>query len=104
MKQFFIDKFTVPQNAKEEFVQRMNYNRNFIKNLPGFIEDKAYERTDEKGNFVCITIAVWKNEESVDKAKEAVQREYKRIGFNPAEMLARLNITLDRDTYQEIDK
>ena len=99
----FIDKFLVPAKAKEEFMQRANFNRSFIKNLPGFIEDAAYERTDEQGNLVFITIAVWENEEVVKKAKEAVQSEYKKQGFDLAAMLQRLNITIDRGMYAEAD-
>ncbi len=102
MKQFFIDKFTIPKSAREEFVQRMNLNRNFIKNLPGFIQDTVYERSDENGNIIALTIAVWENEEAIKKAKEAVQKEYKRIGFNPEEMLTRLNILMDREIYKEM--
>ena len=97
----FIDKFLVPANAKTEFMQRVNFNRNFIKKLPGFIEDAAYERTDEKDNIIFITIAVWENEQAVKKAKEAVQAEYKRQGFDLAAMLERLNITIDRGVYTE---
>jgi heme-degrading monooxygenase HmoA len=96
----FIDKFLVPAKAKQEFMERVKINRNFIKNLPGFIEDAAYERTDENGNLVFITIAVWENEDAVKKAKEAVQAEYKKQGFNMPEMLERLNITMDRGMYK----
>jgi predicted ester cyclase/heme-degrading monooxygenase HmoA len=97
----FIDKFLVPAKAKQEFLERVKINRNFIKNLPGFIEDAAYERTDENGNLVFITIAVWESEDAVKKAKEAVQAEYKKQGFNMPEMLERLNITMDRGVYRE---
>ena len=55
----FIDKFFVPEKAKQEFTERMNINRNFIKTLPGFIEDTVYEQRDEQGNLHMLTIAVW---------------------------------------------
>jgi predicted ester cyclase/heme-degrading monooxygenase HmoA len=97
----FIDKFLVPAKAKQEFLERVKINRNFIKNLPGFIKDAAYERTDENGNLVFITIAVWESEDAVKKAKEAVQAEYQKQGFNMPEMLERLNITMDRGVYRE---
>jgi len=102
MRQILIDKFIVPENAVEEFTQRMNYNRNFIKNISGFVQDAAYKRTDDKGNTVVVTIAIWESEEVIKKAKEAVQTEYAKIGFRPDEMLKRLNITLERGTYTEI--
>jgi hypothetical protein len=98
----FIDKFIVPAAAKQAFYERMTINRNFIKTLPGFIRDAAYERTDEEGNLICITIAVWANAEALNKAKEAVQAEYKKQGFNPAEMFKQLHIVIDRGVYNEI--
>ncbi|PIF32371.1 hypothetical protein CLU81_2899 [Flavobacterium sp. 9] len=104
MKQIFIDKFIVPAQSKQEFLERVNRNRNFIRNLNGFIKDEAYERIDEKGNFIFMTIAVWENEAVLKKAKEAVQAEYKKEGFDIAEMFARLKITMDRNIYKESEK
>jgi heme-degrading monooxygenase HmoA len=99
MEQIFIDRFIVPQNAKAEFTERMNINRSFIKQLPGFINDEAYERTDEEGNFICITIAVWASEEALKNAKERVQAEYQQQGFNLPAMLQRLDIRMERGQY-----
>lgn len=98
---YFIDKFFVPEKGRQEFMERLNINRNFIKTLPGFVEDAAYEHTDEHGNLIFITIAVWENEEALEKAKETVQAAYKKQGFNLAEMIERLKITMDRGIYQE---
>jgi hypothetical protein len=100
MKQIFIDQFVIPENAKQEFMERMNFNRDFIKNLPGFMGDAAYERNDGNGNIICVTIATWESEGALSKAKAAVQTEYQRTGFNPQELLTRLNITMDRNVYQ----
>lgn len=100
-EQILIDKFFVPGNARQEFYERANINRNFIKKLPGFIEDKVYERTDEQGNLIVVTIAVWKNADAIKKAKEAVQAEYKKEGFDMQEMLKRLNIVIDRGVYEK---
>lgn len=100
---FFIDKFVVPARAKEEFINRVNYNRAFIKNLPGFIGDNAYKSIDANGNMLITTVAVWEDETALNKAKEAVQAEYKRIDFDPIEMAKRLGITLDRAIYKALD-
>ena len=80
----------------------MNYNRNLIKSLSGFVEDAAYERSDANGDFIIITVAAWNSQEALNKAKEAVEAEYKRIGFNPGEMMVRLKVTMDRGIYKEI--
>jgi heme-degrading monooxygenase HmoA len=100
MEQIFIDKFFVPGKAKEEFENQMNINRHFIKNLPGFIRDDVYERTDENGNFFYVTMAVWVNEEAIQNAKKEVQSEYQSKGFDMPGMLKRLNIEIDRGVYK----
>lgn len=99
----FIDKFLIPAAGKKEFYERMRINRDFIRKLPGFIEDHAYEYSDPDGNLICVTIAHWESREAVAKAKEAVQVEYKREGFNPEEMFKRLNIVMDRGIYTEVN-
>jgi len=100
-KQILIDKFFVPKNSLIEFIERMNYNRNFIKNLPGFIRDEVYKQNDEEGNLNVVTVAVWKNQDSINDAKNNIQAEYKRIGFNPADFYKRLNIKQERGIYSE---
>lgn len=96
---YFIDKFFVPAAGIGEFHERMHINRNFIKTLPGFITDAAYEHKDEQGNLICVTVARWSSQEAVGKAKEAVQEEYKKEGFDMPAMMKRLNITIDRGLY-----
>jgi hypothetical protein len=98
-QQIFIDKFFVPAASVNEFTERMNINRKFISKLPGFIKDEAFERRDEQGNLICITIAIWENEAALKKARETVQAEYKREGFDMPAMLNRLQITMDRGLY-----
>lgn len=104
MRQVFIDKFIIPESSFAEFSERMNYNREFIKKISGFIRDKVYKTSDEQGNILIITIAEWEDELSLAKAKELVQSEYKRINFNPAEFMSKLNVKMERGTYQELDK
>jgi hypothetical protein len=104
MKAVFVDRFVVPPHAIQEFIRRMAYSREFIARLPGLTEDRAYERTDENGNLLVITLATWESESAMNSAKEAVLAEYGRIGFRPAEMFSRLNISMERGTYREITK
>src|SRR5215510_5933771 len=100
----FIDKFFIPADSIGEFTHRMNYNRNFIKNLPGFIGDKVYEQKDEHGNLNIITIAVWESQHHIDEAKNAVQAEYQRIAFNMPAFIARLNIKHERGLYHQVQQ
>ncbi len=98
----FIDRFTLPVSARAEFLSRMNVNRSYIRNLPGFVQDQAFEQTDEHGKLIIITVATWQNEQALAKAKESVQNEYRRTGFNPAEFYQRLNISLERNICKAI--
>jgi steroid delta-isomerase-like uncharacterized protein len=98
----FIDRFFVPVAAKEAFLERMKINRNFIKTLPGFIRDEVYVSTDQEGNLNCITVALWSNLESVQKAKELVQEEYKKQGFDLPSFLSRYKITIERAMYKRV--
>ena len=99
---YFIDKFIIPKNSIEEFIKRMNDNRNFVKTLAGFIQSEAFQQNDEEGNLVIITIAMWQNQDYADKAKSLVQAEFKRIGFNPSDFYNRLNIKLERGLYESL--
>ena len=102
-RKVLIDKFFIPRESKTEFVNRMKLNRDFIKNLPGFVGDHVYEHTDENGDFILVTVATWQSDEALNNAKEAVQREYQRINFNPPEMLNRLHIRMEREIYSELE-
>lgn len=95
----FIDTFIIPPAAREEFMTRVALNRSFIKTLPGFIEDQAYERRDEQHTIHYVTVAVWASEAALKSAREAVQAEYKRQSFDPAAFMKRLQITMNRGIY-----
>ena len=98
-----IDKFFVPAAAKAEFYKLVKMNRSFLRKLPGFIQDAHYEHTDEQGNLRYVTVAAWGSTQAIDSAKEAVQAEYEKQGFDAAAMVERLGITIDRAIYQEVE-
>ncbi|PSL35895.1 ester cyclase [Chitinophaga ginsengisoli] len=97
----FIDRFTVPNTAVNEFLERVKVNRGLIKTLPGFVRDAAYSYTDNEGKFVFVTVAVWGNKAAFEQARETVQASYKKEGFDMPAMLKRLNITIERGVYKE---
>lgn len=102
MEQIFIDRFIIPETSKAEFIERMTINRNLISKLPGFIRDDVYKRNDEQGNTLCITVAVWESEAAIANAKEQVQADYKKTGFDMPGMLQRLNIKMERGQYRKM--
>ena len=95
----FIDKFFVPKASVKEFTERMNYNRNFIGQQPGLVTSERYDQYDENKNLIIITIAIWQTQDHLNKAKDAMQAEFKRIGFAPQEFYKRLDIKMERGIY-----
>ena len=97
-----IDKFKVPSSARKEFIDRVHKSHEFLRTLPGFIQDYVLEQTGGPGEFNFVTIVIWNSMESIEAAREAVKAKYEEIGFNPQEMFAKLGIKADLANYQEI--
>jgi len=98
-----IDKFKVPAAAREEFLSRVRTSNEVLHTIPGFVEDRFFEQLGATGDSKIVTIAVWENEQAFSKAKLLVQEHYKKIGFNPADIIKRLGIEADMDAYTNLD-
>ena len=97
-----IDKFNVPSSARKEFIDKVHRTHEFLRTLPGFIQDSVLEQTGGPGEFNFVTIVIWDSTESIEAARKAVMAKYEEIGFNPQEMFARLWIKADLANYQQI--
>src|SRR5690606_15099055 len=53
---YFVDRFLIPQASLDEFISRMQYNRDFIRQLPGFIHDKVIVRQVDEDKVSLVTI------------------------------------------------
>lgn len=98
-----IDKFVVPNSARCEFTEKVRSTHEFLRTLPGFIQDSVFEKTGGPGEFDFVTIAVWESAEAIEAARKAVMAKHEDIGFSPDEMFARLGIKADLVTYKQID-
>jgi len=104
---FRIDSFSVPAAARPEFDAAMQRNLAFIQSLPGFLWHLVFDKTSGPSHFNVVTVAVWASPEAMDKASAAVRQYYERIGFNPAEAMARWAVTGEVGQYQarpELDR
>lgn len=97
---YFVDRFVVPKNAVAAFADRMNYNRDIIKTIPGFIRDEVIISELDNGDLSIMTIAVWLSQEHLDSARNIVQEEYRKIGFDPHKFTKQLNIITERQLYR----
>jgi antibiotic biosynthesis monooxygenase (ABM) superfamily enzyme len=97
-----IDKFAVPNQAKDEFLAKVLQTHALLKTIPGFRQDFVLEQASENDKFNIVTIVEWENEEAVALAKTAVSTMHQQINFNPQETIARLGITADIGTFKQI--
>ncbi len=94
-----IDKFTVPTQAREEFIGRVRESMELLRTMPGFVQSALLERSSGPGELNIMTIAEWESADVVERVKEAMAALYRQKGFNPQEMYDRLGIKLDRGEY-----
>jgi heme-degrading monooxygenase HmoA len=98
-----VDKFVVPDSARQEFISRVRSTHERLRTLPGFLQDFVLEQSSGPGEFNFVTIVEWDSVESIENAKNAVMAIHKDMNFNPQEMLTRLGIKADRGNYKHID-
>jgi heme-degrading monooxygenase HmoA len=95
-----IDVFTVPESALPEFLEAAGKLPPLLRTLPGYVEGWLYQVNDGPTPYNVVTTAVWENREAFENAAERAQAEYKRIGFNPHEVVSRLNVKMERGIYE----
>ncbi|HXH06570.1 MAG TPA: antibiotic biosynthesis monooxygenase family protein [Vicinamibacterales bacterium] len=90
-----VEKFVVPQAARDEFLKRIHDTHHVLRRQPGFIQDALLEQIAGPGRFNIVTIAEWESEEAIEASRGVVARAHEEAGFNPRETIARLGIEAD---------
>lgn len=97
-----VDKFMVPDGAREEFLARVKATHEVLRRQPGFLRDFLLEQSGGPGAFNIVTMAEWESQAAVEQAKEAVGALHRQLGFNPHELMARLGIHADLANYRRL--
>lgn len=100
---FRVDKFVVPEHARDEFLQRVRATHGILRRQPGFVRDAILEQIAGSSKFNIVTIAEWGSQEAVDAAREAVAAEHAKSGFDARATIARLGIEADIANYRPSD-
>jgi heme-degrading monooxygenase HmoA len=95
-----IDKFVVPEESKARFLEQVRRSAAFLRTLPGFVEGFVHEKKDGVSRNNVVTTAVWKDDAAFEGAKASAAQEFKKIGFNPAEIMKNLNVEMERAVYR----
>ena len=99
MEKVLIDLFVVPEKSLPEFMEAVRKLPPLLRTLPGFVEGYVYQRKGEAGRYNVVTTAVWASEEAFLAAKQAAQEAYRRMNFNPQEVIARLGVQMERGEF-----
>jgi heme-degrading monooxygenase HmoA len=98
-----VDKFVVPDRAREEFIHNVRNTHELLRTLPGFWQDFVLEQSSGPAEFNFVTIVEWDGVASLENARAAVMARHKQMNFDPQEMFARLGIRADLGNYRQID-
>lgn len=97
-----VDKFIVPESSRNEFLSKIFETHRILRTQPGFLQDSILEQTDGPGKYNIVTVAEWKNQESIDAAKKVVQEEHEKNGFSPQKTMQRLGVEADIANYKSV--
>ena len=99
MEIVLIDKFIVPEESKSKFLEEVHKSAGFLRTLPGFVEGFVYEKTNGDSRNNVVTTAVWRDEEAFQNAKKSAAEGFKKIDFNPPEIMKALKVEIERAVY-----
>jgi len=97
-----IDKFAVPEAAREEFLMNVLKTHEVLQAQQGFISHQVLEQVSGPGEFNFVTIAQWESAEVIERVKAAVQAAHRARNFNPQALFQRLGIRADIANYKPV--
>jgi heme-degrading monooxygenase HmoA len=100
MEVVLVDTFIVPEESKATFLEAVRRSAAFLRTLPGFVEGFVYEKREGESPHNVVTTAVWKDEEAFQNAKKSAAEGFKKIGFNPPEIMKSLGVEIERAVYR----
>jgi heme-degrading monooxygenase HmoA len=98
-----VDKFVVPDAARQEFLGKVRSTHQLLKAQPGFVREVVLEQTSGPGRFNFVTVVEWQSQSAIEAAKAVVMAAHAKGGFNPQALFARLGIEADIANYTAID-
>ena len=97
-----VDRFTVPEAARDEFLAQVADTHHILRTLPGFVRDAILEKPGGPNEVIILTIAEWDSTEAIENARKVIQDRRAETGFEPQEFMAKLGITPELASYQRL--
>jgi heme-degrading monooxygenase HmoA len=99
-----VDKFTVPEGARAELLERILATHRVLKQQPGFLRDYLLEQQAGPDEVHIVTLAEWTSQAALEQARHAVQALHAQLGFKPQELFQRLGIRADLGHYRALPR
>lgn len=96
---FRADKFVVPGETRDEFVNSLRRTHELLAEQPGFVQDFLLEQSGGPGEFNFVTLVEWESSDAISDARTEVEAMHKRWDFDPKEQFSSRDITADIGTY-----
>jgi heme-degrading monooxygenase HmoA len=103
-KIYRVDKFSVPDQAREEFLKKVRATHDLLRSQAGFIQDAILEQASGPGEFNFVTVVEWENAEAMEPARKAVTALHEQWKFDSREMFTRLGIRADLGNFKRVDR
>jgi hypothetical protein len=97
-----VDKFVVPNSARDEFLSRAKATHDVPRKQLGFVRDNVLEQCAGPGGPNFVTVVEWDNRPHMEEARFAVVAMHKQSNFNSQELFQRLGIKADIAIYKEV--
>ena len=90
----------MPEKSRSEFSANVRRSAEFLRTLSGYVEGFVYEKTEGDSPYNFVTTAVWENEEAFENARKSAATHLQQVGFNPQEIVKRLEVEMKRAIYR----
>jgi heme-degrading monooxygenase HmoA len=97
-----IDRFTVPVEAHQELLEKVQEIHSKLRTLPGFLRDRILEGEGKDGQRQLITIVEWDDQQSIGNARDTMQQYHAERGFNPARFCEERGISMEFGAYRPL--
>ncbi|MFW0786225.1 antibiotic biosynthesis monooxygenase [Gordonia sp. CPCC 206044] len=95
-----IDKFSVPADSMDEFLERVHHTHALLGDQPGILRNEVMTLTDGPSEFNVVTTVTWESVDALADAGHVVAEDAARTDFDRAAFLTRLGVRGDFGTYR----
>lgn len=94
-----VDHFTATKESLPVLLEKSSAIQSILSAVPGFIEGHVYQREEASADPDLFTIAVWRDRECIEKAKNEVAAFLAQNNINMQEMLSSLGVSMTRSIF-----